>query len=303
MAVWHSCSSSGDPTKTRLRKTKNNTSQNQQNTKQNRKTMKKNLMVLIAFFVLFGCQSDELKESKKQKVIVSSLIVRATPNKEGKPISKLEYGSVLTTIAKSMHKDTIQIKGIREEAHWYKIEENGMTGWVFGGCLSDKFPKPDRLKIDAGTISSGQIWICNDTLINCKIDQKDQETEIYVYNISFLDQETAIIHDFSSAGHTDEVIEKVKYKIEDNLLKIQIPDKRIVRDMLSDDEDAWEIEKSEPYLMEFELEKCGRTNIFRIVGYNFYCGQFSELEYQESYKDIDSLINIPSVKKLLSSIK
>jgi hypothetical protein len=64
----------------------------------------------IAFRKIFG---NEQKTAPLISFLNAALQLEGNdPIKRGKLISKLEYGRVLTTIAKSMHKDTIQIKGI-----------------------------------------------------------------------------------------------------------------------------------------------------------------------------------------------
>jgi hypothetical protein len=264
--------------------------------------MIKKAIFFAALAVFFSCQSNEVSETKKQKVIVSALLVRESPNKDSKQIARLESGKVITTIARTASKDTIELNGGPSVSYWYKLSDNGHTGWVFGGCLSDKFPNGNRAKIDPGIIKTGLIVTCNDTLINCMVDQKDQETEIYVFNISFLDRETAIIHAFSSAGHTDETVEQVKYKIEDNLLKVFMPASYASRNTF-DEVSPWKVKKKAPRVLEFEMETCNGKNTFKVVGDPFYCGETTALDMQESYRNIDSLINTAELKQLLGSIR
>lgn len=81
-------------------------------------------------------QTDEVKLDPAQAKIttVSAIRVRKTPQVGAEEVSRLRLGTIVKTIARSMHQDTISNK----TDYWYRVNlPNGQTGWVFGGLLLD----------------------------------------------------------------------------------------------------------------------------------------------------------------------
>ena len=155
------------------------------------------------------------------------------------------------------------------------------------------------------SLKVGQILTCNDTLINCKIDQQDKETEIYVFNIAIIGEKTAVVHSFSSAGHTDESLSKVSYKFENSKLILNFPDQKLITSGMPSDiaEAEWKVEAREKLTIVLDAIPCGDQYIFKVANENYYCGLEIQQEYFESFDTIKELIESPSVKEKLTSIR
>lgn len=155
------------------------------------------------------------------------------------------------------------------------------------------------------SLKVGQILTCNDSLINCKIDQQDKETEIYVFNIAFIGEETAVVHSFSSAGHTDEGLSKVSYKFKDGKLVLSFPDQELITSGMPSDitETEWEVEAREKLTIVLDAMPCGGQYVFKVANESYYCGLDVQQEYYESFDAIEELIKSPSVKEKLALIK
>lgn len=152
-------------------------------------------------------------------------------------------------------------------------------------------------------IKLGQILICNDTLINCKIDQIDKRTEINVFSIAFLNTKEAIIHSFSSAGHTEEELFKVKYTFQGKRLTIFFPDKYLtLNKSIGGKNDRWNLSNREKDKIELEIMECNGQNIFKVPGANYYCGSSTSQEYSETYDDIMEIVNSSNVAEILKKI-
>lgn len=155
------------------------------------------------------------------------------------------------------------------------------------------------------SLKVGQILTCNDTLINCKIDQQDKETEIYIFNIAFIGEKTAVVHSLSSAGHTDEGLSKVGYKFEDDKLVLTFPDQELVTSGMPSDvaETEWKVEAREKLTIVLDAIPCGNQYVFKVSDDSFYCGFEVQQEYYESYDTIEELIESQPVKEQLALIK
>jgi len=187
----------------------------------------------------------------------------------------------------------------------------GLSMLLLFGCQNISPDTNETTTVQADTkdkginLKVGQILTCNDTLINCKIDQQDKETEIYVFNIAFVEEETAVVHSFSSAGHTDEGLSKVSYKFEDGKLILTFPDQELITSGLPSDvaETEWKVEAREKLTIVLDAIPCGNQYVFKVSDDSFYCGFEVQQEYYESFDTIEELIESQPVKEKLALIK
>jgi|GEM_PF-4055263 len=111
----------------------------------------KHYFLLFLCFGLYTCTCNETKdengnlpgtEKAKIEIPINDLIIteadklrlRAEPNLKADILETLPINTVLEFINKrSAQKETIEIKGLKHNAHWLKVKTTGeIAGWVYG---------------------------------------------------------------------------------------------------------------------------------------------------------------------------
>ncbi len=94
---------------------------------------------LLVYFILFGFQFFIYGQAEYAVIGASDVTMRAEGNSKGKKMAKVQMGEmakILQISEKSEYiKGTVDADEGCNEFHWYKLEFEGKTGWVFGAFV------------------------------------------------------------------------------------------------------------------------------------------------------------------------
>jgi hypothetical protein len=94
---------------------------------------------LLVYFILFGFQPIIYGQAEYAVIGASDVTMRAEGNSKGKKMAKVQMGEmakILQISDKSEYiKGTVDADESCNEFHWYKLEFEGKTGWVFGAFV------------------------------------------------------------------------------------------------------------------------------------------------------------------------
>lgn len=91
-------------------------------------------MCMTAVILSSGCSSDTSPVSQKNQVSISggNVCFRTKPSLEGAKLGLLQNGDSVRVLERTEKK--LSVNG--QEDYWYKVEQNGKIGWIFGKYLS-----------------------------------------------------------------------------------------------------------------------------------------------------------------------
>lgn len=102
------------------------------------------LVVVVPVFVLASCgkagsservslpPTPVLSINSTWAVVKSPLLrVREEPSNQGTVLSHIRMGAVMEVLTKSDKTDTVE----NDTAYWYRIDYQGLKGWVFGSYI------------------------------------------------------------------------------------------------------------------------------------------------------------------------
>lgn len=84
----------------------------------------------------------EKQVATRYMVTCNKVNVRKDPDSSSNIIGKLEYGIIVKVYNKSNKKDNLRINKILDDDFWYRIEYNSISGWVYGGCITEHLEYP-----------------------------------------------------------------------------------------------------------------------------------------------------------------
>ena len=107
--------------------------------------MKNILIPILLLFVFFACKTDKKNNTTNTISAEPSAKARTTPHQDGSEQFTLNKGTNINIIGISSNKDKITIGEKAYDEYWYLVKDknNGLQGWIYGGCISfaDDFDK------------------------------------------------------------------------------------------------------------------------------------------------------------------
>ncbi|TGK84929.1 SH3 domain-containing protein [Leptospira bourretii] len=153
--------------------------------------MKKLFLIFFTCLFLFQCKkSPSIEVGKNAFISATVLNARKTPKLDGEKVGKLKLGDEVKVLERS--ENDMDIDGLT--AYWYKVQSKDITGWVFGGYLS-------QTKVES---RDAMIAAVQGNFVFCKMPDRMECTD----TIEF-DGESFVYRKFNSYSGINEKLEGV----------------------------------------------------------------------------------------------